>query len=297
MASERHCRQLADRIREVLKQGIPLDDEVMHYIDSTYSMPTAEQLHEMLSQPADSQDDSLRELIFSPDESIQLQIEDLLEEKAFKKTDEEKVVSYLLERPVETGLYSTDRRVSLTQHMPRSNIERFVSQLNIGQHMDSDITAAVHRHLDCRQHAAVNLRLRNRRFKLTGNNIDFLCTMIEKLGPGTEDFLACFEFMLGLFEETPDDDDIYRLLRLKKRFYFKALQASEKFHEQWKNSNMETLILQGVRTPYIDPTNAENRMELIDRISYAVFGKIEYIEKRDVAVRFDEYDKNPGAYQ
>ena len=89
MASERHCRQLADRIREILKLGITLDHEVMHYIDSTYSMPTAEELHMMLSEPADSQDASLCELIFSPDEMIQLQIEGLLEGKAFQKADEE----------------------------------------------------------------------------------------------------------------------------------------------------------------------------------------------------------------
>jgi len=75
VASERHCRQLADRIREILKQGMPLGHEVMHYIDSTHSMPTAEELHKMLTEPADPLDASLCELIFSPGETIQLRIE------------------------------------------------------------------------------------------------------------------------------------------------------------------------------------------------------------------------------
>jgi hypothetical protein len=51
-----------------------------------------------------------------------------------------------------------------------------------------------------------------------------------------------------------------------------------KFEEQLKKSNMETLILQGVRSPYISKDEARNKMRIIDRTSLAVFGKTDYFE-------------------
>ncbi len=38
---------------------------------------------------------------------------------------------------------------------------------------------------------------------------------------------------------------------------------------------METLILQGVRIPFVSKEDALKKIQIIDRISLAVFGKIE----------------------
>ena len=199
MASEQHCRQLADRLREILQKGIRLDNDVMHYIDATHAMPSVEELTLLLTDPADAQDASLRELIFSPDEGIQRQVEELLLAHDFQKADEQKVVNCLLMRPVLTELFPPDRRFALALNMPRSSVDRFVRQLNIGTPMDHRLTTAVHRYVDRPLRAAVSVRLRNRRFKLTGDIVDFLGQMIEKLAPGLADFSDCFDFMLGLF--------------------------------------------------------------------------------------------------
>ena len=63
-----------------------------------------------------------------------------------------------------------------------------------------------------------------------------------------------------------------------KRFYYKNLQRAEKFRQQLEKTNMETMILQGVKAPYIDIEAETRKMELVDKISLSVFGRTEYFE-------------------
>lgn len=43
--------------------------------------------------------------------------------------------------------------------------------------------------------------------------------------------------------------------------------------------NTETLMLQGVRMPYVDKNDALRKMSLIDRICIALFGRSVYFER------------------
>ena len=61
----------------------------------------------------------------------------------------------------------------------------------------------------------------------------------------------------------------------KKNIYKQNLQKAVNYEEQLKKSNMETLILQGVRIPFVSKEDALKKIQIIDRISLAVFGKIE----------------------
>ena len=70
---------LADRILEILEEGIFLSDEVVQYIDSTFSNPSIEEFKEILQDDSNCEKDSLVELLFFPDVSLQYQLERLLD--------------------------------------------------------------------------------------------------------------------------------------------------------------------------------------------------------------------------
>ena len=65
----------------------------------------------------------------------------------------------------------------------------------------------------------------------------------------------------------------------KKKACFRSLQQADRFEKQLAKSNMETLLLQGVRVPHINKTEARQKMAFIDRISFAVFGRSEALEQ------------------
>jgi len=76
MEPQEKCDVLADEIKKILGQGIDLNDDVVHYIDSTFSNPTVEELQTILADDSNCEKDSLMELLFFPDESMQVQLEE-----------------------------------------------------------------------------------------------------------------------------------------------------------------------------------------------------------------------------
>ena len=64
----------------------------------------------------------------------------------------------------------------------------------------------------------------------------------------------------------------------KKKFYYLNLQKAKQLYTMLQKHNIETLLLQGKRVVFIDPSEARARMRIIDRISRAVFGETEYFE-------------------
>jgi hypothetical protein len=47
---------------------------------------------------------------------------------------------------------------------------------------------------------------------------------------------------------------------------------------QLRQHNVETLLLRGRRLAYVDKTDVRKKIQIIDRISLAVFGKTEFFD-------------------
>ncbi|MDP3284646.1 MAG: hypothetical protein Q8M56_09495, partial [Desulfobacterales bacterium] len=92
------------------------------------------------------------------------------------------------------------------------------------------------------------------------------------------------EAAMGILEEADDRSDIYRILSGKKAAGFQSLINAERFEEMLQKNNIETLLLQGVRPVSVDKDAVLRKMEIIDRICLAVFGKTEYYEKNLVSL-------------
>ena len=95
MNSKEKCNQLANEIRKILGGGLILDEDVVHYIDSTFSNPTVEELQAILHDDSNCEKDSLMELLFFPDEKMQIELEEMLEILQLEKQDEVCVLAAL----------------------------------------------------------------------------------------------------------------------------------------------------------------------------------------------------------
>ncbi|MGD1971889.1 MAG: hypothetical protein PVF24_09765, partial [Desulfobacterales bacterium] len=88
MSSKDKHKQIADKIIEFLQRGLAINADTQHYIDSTFSNPSIEALDKLLQDESSCETDSLMELLFYPDESVQLQLEGLLEDAQLRPEDE-----------------------------------------------------------------------------------------------------------------------------------------------------------------------------------------------------------------
>ncbi|MBW1698032.1 MAG: hypothetical protein JRH18_12060 [Deltaproteobacteria bacterium] len=271
--TEKNCRLLAESIWGILQKGFTLSDDALHFIDSTYHDPSVEELERMLMEQADGEGEILYSLIFYPDEDMQVQLEELLETLEFKKQDEQRVLEHLMGSLLKVAIFFPDNRPTLHVTLPESVAARFISRLNISKKLDRRLIEQIDQNVPESQAFHVKVKLRNARFNETESRISFLCNFFKKM----KDLdAACLEFLLRLFEETQEDDDIYETLQNRKQLYFKSIQRAKRYREMLKTHNVETLMLRGIRIPNLDMKEAQEKMEMIDRISHAVYGKSEY---------------------
>lgn len=266
---------IALRIRDILARGADLSPEVMRFIDSTFSDPSAAELAVILGSDADSERDSLLELLFSPDESIQLELEEFLVTKGSRGLKEEgRVVERICRPPLTAAFRLPENRgvvnVAVTPRLAR----RFVYQLKIDRLIPESVAADIESRLTGRDRLRLRVLLRGARFDFSPSNTDFLCRLIGQLGFADDGGWESFAFALEMLAGADSAADIGRLLEERKKLLVKALHHSRQLREQLAAANIETLLSRGQRLTWIDETATLRQLVCIDRIGLAAFGRI-----------------------
>ena len=274
-SDEKKCFLLAEKIERIFKDGFVLSNDIMHYIDSTFLNPSINEFEEIIYDEDNCERESLIELIFFPDELVQIKLEELLESKDFKKEDEGKVIHYILNKKLVTTIHFPENKGSIKFVVPELSALQFVSRLNISRKLDKKLLEAINKFISNKYRIPVKIKLRNNRIKLTENKIMFLCSFFEKLKVEENCFFKCIDFILDFFERLEDDSNILQSLGNRKKFYFQNLQKAVRFEELLHKNNIETLISGGVRIPHISKEDAMYNIVTIDTITLAVYGKQE----------------------
>ncbi|MBN1931181.1 MAG: hypothetical protein JW786_06185 [Desulfobacterales bacterium] len=281
--------EFADQIVKILDSGLHLSKEVVHYIDSTFSNPSIKELEKIIKDESNCERDPLIELIFFPDESFQVQLEELLEKGAFQTADEEKIINIISSKKPQTILKFPDQRGSLKLELPESATTQFIGRFHISKQFNKNLIEIID-HFVVEQHRnIVKVKLRNSGFKQTENKIDFLCSFFKKVNSKNILYFEMLNLLLSFLNELQDDTDIFKALMNKKIFYFKGVQRAKKIEEQMGKGNFEIWMSQGLRMPYVDKNDLLNKMGLIDRISLAVFGRTDYFDQLLTSVDLGEY--------
>ena len=294
MTPEDKCGLLAGKLQEILNDGIPLNSEVIHYIDSTFSNPTTTELETILHDDSNCEKDSLMELLLFPDETMQLQLESLLERLHFRQGDERSVLGELLQNPMQVTIRFPGDRGSLRLRITEDVAYRFISRLNISRHLNPNLLEALSQNQEETISDRIKVKLRNSRFSPTTEKIEFLCLFFKKFDSQDMDIFECLDVAFSFLDEPTMDNDIYRTLMAKKRFYFNSLQKAKQLEARLQKQNVETLMAQGKKVVLIDQRDARKKMRIIDRISWTVFGKTEYFEPFQGESEHIEIGTNPN---
>lgn len=277
MTEENRCKLLAQKIAEIFRGGLHTDADVVHYIASVFSDPGLPELAAILADDENAENGPLTELIFFPDETIQAGLEDLLEQNPYKEDDRERTLQYLYRGSVEAKIIFPDQG-ELNLPVPRWAAEGFLRRLNIAGKTDKRIVQAIENHVPSDFRNFFKVRVRNSRFVQNGKNIRFLCHFLERTEADLPDALDIFAYVLRFLDQIRESDQIYRALMDRKKICFRCLEQNVRFEEQLGRGNMEILLLQGIRPPQMTRDAALKEMSIIDRISYAVFGRSENLE-------------------
>jgi hypothetical protein len=276
MNSDAKNKQIADKIIDILQDGLRINADTQHYIDSTFSHPTIAALDTLLQDESSCETDSLMELLFFPDESVQLQFEDLLQDTQLQPEDEQVVRTLVCNQSFRTRFRFRDGRGTLKMKVIPAHVNAFVERLNLTRSLDPKIGAAISRHVAPALQTRCKVRFRNARPISAPQKILFLQTFLKKMKTEGDALFQYLDFVLGFLVELDNQTDIYQGLMTYKKIYFQGLQKAAKLEKQLKKYNVETLLLGGARIANMDKAEACKKIQMIDRISLAVFGKTDF---------------------
>ena len=271
-------KQVAEKITAILQGGLTLSADTQHYIDSTFSNPSVAEFEALLQDESSCETESLMELLFFPDESVQLQLEEMIADTHFQSRDEQEIQKHVYSTPLKIQIRFADGRGKLEKAVTPSNSARFIEHLNLTRCPDPRLRSAISRYVHPGLQTRCKVRLRNARPITSPNKISFLQTVFKKLQIDSYDFFDHLDFTLSFLEELKDEADFFQALMTRKKRYTQSLQKARKLDTKLNQHNMETLLLSGERVSYIDKTDARKKIQLIDRISLAVFGKTEFFD-------------------
>ncbi len=266
------------RIVQSVENGGRLTEAVLAFIETALFPPAPDRLIAFLATDNDCERDSLLDLIFFPDQAVQIDLEPLLEAARYSPDDEVVLHDRLIARAINAPVKLPDGRLLVSIRVPDFIKSQYLERLKISRQTDPRVAAAIESGVSAALVPVVKVRLRNAGIRLMPGMGVFLCRFFERMTDGEPDYLACLDLVLCLLETAGEGADVYELLVGHKRSLFRSLQQTKRFETLLRRSNMETLMLQGVRTPHALPDELVHQMRLIDLICFGIFGKTETIE-------------------
>jgi hypothetical protein len=236
-----------------------------------------EDLEMIIKDESNCETGPLLELLLFPDESIQIQLENLLKSQDFQKKDEKIVAEYLHTQKLVTTIHFPGTVDVLKLTVPFPALVQFITRLNIYSRPDKRITSSIDKYVSKKFRNLCRVKLRNSRFVATANNVFFMCRFFEKMDNEDDDFFMCLGFVLNFLDGIHEDRNLFLSLMDKKRFYLKSLQRATTFEDQLKKNNIETLMQQGLRAPPINKDEAHQMIVMIDKISLRIFEKTDHV--------------------
>jgi hypothetical protein len=278
MTEAQQKNKLMQALRDILSGDIHLSASVVHYMDSTLAVTSGEELAHALSDPDNCEAETAIELIFFPDEAIQEKLEPILSEIRLTEADVSEIVRYLSQQNLQARLCFPDLRGQAILPVPDAAIHKMAARLRMTRSIPGQMADAIDATLpDTHSANLTRVKLRNARIAQSANQIDFLCKLIRGLGQQLEDFWQLLDLAIDLLEQTEPQADMYDALMAHKQFLIKTIRAAEKNQQALASNTVEALIMKGINVSAIDVGAAREKIDQIDRISIAVYGRTEFL--------------------
>jgi hypothetical protein len=277
MIADEKNRELAFRIAGILEKGLKLDERVLHFMDSTFGPFSPEKMAQVIQDEDLCEREPLLELIFFPDESIQVQIEDMLCVGDYTEKDEESVINSLVSRIQSVELYFPESPGKLEIAFSRESAKQFISRLKISSTPDKKLINSIKKTVDSKWADLVLVKIRNAAIPRIDNIIDFLSGFFRKIGADRPDFLDCLNFILEFSQGLDEGSNIFQSLMERKKVCIQTLAKAAEYERQLSKYNMETMIMKGIRNPCVNGDEMKKTISIIDRISLSIFNRFDLI--------------------
>jgi hypothetical protein len=220
------------------------------------------------------------ELIVSPDDEIQMELEPLIQTcSPMSEGDIQFVISMLVSRIY--GVRMTFLGTDLPSPVPVSPyvMGRFIQKLSFNHVIPESLISRMNSHLTPRLKAQTCVKLRQCSFTYTQGRLDFLDRFICELGTSETTFPRFLECAVPLLTGTPHDSDVTAIRDLFIKHLslcMKTLSQIKTSADMLRTNSVEYLMLQGVFIPPVSEVETAERLSMIKEILFRIYGWTEF---------------------
>jgi hypothetical protein len=269
--------------RTALKEGIRLSPEDVAFIASAWGVDVQLELIDLLTRPEDWDAESLIVMLFSADARAGQRFLDAIQAARFTEADADRIIEMLQASPPAVPIRMPDDLVLFTLPAPPLGLERYVETLKINRRLPAPAAMDFASALPAARRSEVLSQLRLSRLVWDDDNIALLTAFFSRLGKA-EDLTALLSVLTGVLENASGRDHVEKALAERKRTYFRAMNAADRFTASNHRYNMETLMMMGIQPPVISSREARRQMNITDRISMVLFGSAETLVPESMTV-------------
>lgn len=278
MTAQDRQRALAQWIRAVIAESIPLPGDISDYMTATFG---TSDLASIIAEDATGEIDSLLELIFFPDIAIQIRFEAQWGQTVFTRKDRTTVQTLVCQTPLVSTLIPSPEGRSVQLTVPDFALQAFVQRLNITWQPAPQLVDTLTWRWPKMDADQIRVHLRNARVDWRIEQTDLVNHFLTKMPPDAEKTSIYLTFLLTILSELHVDTDPFDFLIAKKFFYFQSLCKAEDFERKRHTSNMEIIMLQGNRAAHGNVAQWRQQMQWIDHICHTLFGRTHFFQQPD----------------
>lgn len=267
------CQKLAAAIQAVFEKGLHVNRHSHHFILSTIFISDIRELETIITDPSNCESDSLIELIYFPDESVQLRLEDRLESETFQQKDEETVLKHLLSYRGNTLVRFEGLQTVLTIKTLETGARAFLERLNITRHLDPELIRVIDHRAGKKEGRKYKVWLRNMVMDIRERDRVFIKDLFLNMDARQDGFDKYLYFSLRFLEESQNDADLFQSLMQLKNRCLRHLRQSDRLEAYRRDHNIETLMAHGIRIPHTDKQALLLQIALADDICLALFNR------------------------
>jgi len=268
-----HCQKLAENIRDIFQSGLHISDTDSHFILSTMSIDHLNQIDRVIQDPDSPDYEVLMALIYFPDESIQISLEDQIESACFQPQDLDSILTHLMPLKPDTRILSPKKQLLLTITTPPSSSRAFLQRLNLNRHLAPELIQAIEQRMDPIVATKYKVWIRNMTREPNTRDIHFLKDLFLNLDPPYQARDRLIDFVLRFLEETPAAVEPIQGLTQYKHRCLQHIQRLDRYESKRRNYNFETRMALGIREPHDDKKALMQKVVFLDEIGLALYNR------------------------
>jgi len=270
---DNRCQRFAEDIGDIFQDGLRINHKDSHFILSAMPIAHINEIDKLIQDPDYTDYDELMELIYFPDETIQISLENRIESARFQPEDVDSILSRLTTLASETHILSPEKKRLVTIPTPESGARIFLRRLNLCRYLDPELIQAIEAALDPLLASQYKVWIRNMTREPGKRDTQFLKCLFLKSGPQYQPRGRLIGFALRFLEETPVEVELLQGLIQYKQRCLQHIQRLDRFDSKRKNHNFETRIALGIREPYDDKQALMQKVAFLDEIGLALYDR------------------------